>query len=82
MYPPQVLLDNTYSTPFCLCELLKAALDLLFGLETLRPSFPELEHFSLLLRELHDDGALAVVLHVRNLISRLGGLRLSNIKHR
>ncbi|CAM9925277.1 unnamed protein product [Ectocarpus sp. 12 AP-2014] len=37
---------------------LQAAVDLLFGLETLRPSFPEVEHFSLLLRELHDMGAL------------------------
>lgn len=60
----------------------KAALDLLFGLETLRPTFPEVEHFSLVLRELHDSGALALALHARTLVSRLGGLRLVDVKHR
>jgi len=55
---------------------------LLFGLETLRPSFPELEHFSLLLRELHDMAALALMLHARELVSRLGGLRLRDISRR
>lgn len=69
---------NTPSTPF----LLKAALNFLFGLETLRSSFPELEHFSLVLRELHDEEGLALVLHTRNLVSRLCGLRLRDIKHR
>ncbi|CAB1110918.1 unnamed protein product [Ectocarpus sp. CCAP 1310/34] len=61
---------------------LQAAVDLLFGLETLRPSFPELEHFSLLLRELHDMGALALALHAREVVSRLGGLRLRDVKRR
>lgn len=58
------------------------ALDLLLGLEALRPSFPELEHFSLLLRELHDEAALAVVLHTRGLVSHICGLRLKDLKHR
>lgn len=57
-------------------------MDLLFALETLRPSFPELEHFSLLLRELQDMGALSVVLHARQLVSHLGGLRLRDVRSR
>lgn len=57
-------------------------MDLLFALETLRPFFPELEHFSMLLRELHDMGALALVLHARQLVSQLGGLRLRDVKNR
>ncbi|CAM9206112.1 unnamed protein product, partial [Scytosiphon promiscuus] len=61
---------------------LQAAVDLLFGLETLRSLFPELEHFSLLLRELHDVGAFALVLHAREVVSRLGGLRLRDVKRR
>lgn len=60
----------------------QAAVDLLFGLETLRPSFPEVEHFSLMLRELHDMGALALGLHAREVVSRLGGLRLRDVKRR
>ncbi|CAM9953324.1 unnamed protein product, partial [Ectocarpus sp. 4 AP-2014] len=60
----------------------QAAVDLLFGLETLRPSVPEVEHFSLLLRELHDMGALALALHAREVVSRLGGLRLRDVKRR
>eukprot|EP00903_Cladosiphon_okamuranus_P012921 g12064.t1 len=61
---------------------LQAAVDLLFALETLRPFFPELEHFSLLLRELHDMDALALVLHGRHLVSHLGGLRLRDVRNR
>lgn len=51
-------------------------------MEALRPSFPELEHFSFILRELHDSGAVALTLHTRTLVSRLGGLRLVDIRHR
>lgn len=57
-------------------------MDLLFGLETLRPLFPELEHFSLLLRELHDIGGFALLLHAREMVSRLGGLRHRDVKRR
>ncbi|CAN0030461.1 unnamed protein product, partial [Pylaiella littoralis] len=60
----------------------QAAVDLLFGLETLRPTFPELEHFSLLLRELHDMGAFALVLYARETVARLGGLRLRDVRRR
>lgn len=62
--------------------LIQAGVDLLFGLETLRPTFPELEHFSLLLREFHDMGAFALVLHARELVARLGGLRLTDVRRR
>lgn len=55
---------------------------MLLGLESLRPKFLELEHFSLLLRELHDEGALALVLHVRNVVERLTGLRMKDVKER
>lgn len=60
----------------------KTALDLVVGLERLRASYPELEHFSLLLRELHNDRALSLVLHVRDVAERLLGLRLRDLKNR
>lgn len=61
---------------------LQAALDFVVGLEVLRPDFPEAEHLSLLLRELHDEGALAIVLHVRGMMAALTGVRLKDLKQR
>lgn len=60
----------------------KTAVNLLVGLEAYRAGFPELEHFSLLLRELQDESALSLVLVARDLASRLCGLALKNIKER